>query len=86
MALLGHGGCTGAATTTPGAQPGRTYAELTGGPLGGLLLDITGWDPGVVDDGAALISPNGRYGPGGRSPYGPLPGDPLRWEWQGDIP
>ncbi|MFJ9434805.1 hypothetical protein ACIRQY_34880 [Streptomyces sp. NPDC101490] len=32
----------------PGPRPGHTYAELTGGPLDGLLLDITGRDPGTA--------------------------------------
>ncbi|MFB7510589.1 hypothetical protein [Streptomyces broussonetiae] len=28
-----------------GPRPGRAYVELVGGPLDGLLLDITGWTP-----------------------------------------
>lgn len=28
----------------------------------------------------------GLYGPGGRSDYEPRPGDPDRWDWQGDTP
>lgn len=35
----------------PGPLPHRTYAALDGGPLDGLLLDITGWRPEEVDDG-----------------------------------
>ncbi|MFM9700602.1 hypothetical protein [Streptomyces europaeiscabiei] len=31
----------------PGPKPGRSYAELVGGPLDGLLLDITDWGPAV---------------------------------------
>lgn len=34
----------------------RTYAELVGGLLDGLLLDITGWRPEEVDDGVALFT------------------------------
>ncbi|MET8412484.1 hypothetical protein ABZV34_31070 [Streptomyces sp. NPDC005195] len=29
----------------PGPLPHQTYAVLVGGPLDGLLLDITGWRP-----------------------------------------
>ncbi|MFF9345340.1 hypothetical protein ACF1CG_36975 [Streptomyces sp. NPDC014773] len=68
----------------PRPQPGRTYAELSGGPLDGQLLDLTGW--GEDSGGAALITTTGHYGPGGRSLYGPRPGDPGRWEWEGDTP
>lgn len=35
----------------PGPLPHRTYAELVGGPLDGLLLDIHGWWTEEVDDG-----------------------------------
>jgi hypothetical protein len=68
-----------------GPQRGRTYAELVGGPLDGLLLDITGWSAEEFADGAALMSDRGYYGPGGRSLYGPRPDSPLRWEWEGDT-
>jgi hypothetical protein len=37
----------------PGSLPHRTYAELVGGPLDGLLLDIHGWRTAEVDDGVA---------------------------------
>jgi hypothetical protein len=30
-------------TDHPGPRPDRRYAELIGGPLDGLLLDITAW-------------------------------------------
>ncbi|MFC8957830.1 hypothetical protein ACFT8P_35210 [Streptomyces sp. NPDC057101] len=65
-------------------QPGRTYAELTGGPLDGQLLDLTGW--GEDSDGAALLTATGHYGPGGRSLYSPDPDSPGRWVWEGDTP
>lgn len=48
------------------------------GPLDGLLLDVTGWTDKQLADGAALITEIGRYGP--------RPGTPDRWDWQGDIP
>lgn len=38
----------------PGPKPGRSYAELVGGPLDGLLLDTTGWRPEEIDDGVSL--------------------------------
>jgi hypothetical protein len=43
----------------PGPKPGRSYAELVGGPLDGLLLDITGWRPEEIDDGASLLAETG---------------------------
>ncbi|MFJ2590862.1 hypothetical protein [Streptomyces sp. NPDC087538] len=70
----------------PGPQPGRTYAELVGGALDGQLLDVTGWDMDESADGAYLITEAGRYGPGGRADYVPRPGDPTRWDWNGDVP
>ncbi|WP_435862682.1 hypothetical protein [Streptomyces luteogriseus] len=50
----------------PGPKPGRRYAELVGGPLDGLLLDITGWRPEEIDDGVSLLTELGQFGPGGR--------------------
>lgn len=40
----------------PGPMPGRDYTELVGGPLDGLLLDITGWTADEIQTGAALMS------------------------------
>jgi hypothetical protein len=70
----------------PGPKPGRSYAELVGGPLDGLLLDITGWRPEEIDDGVSLPTELGQFGPGGRALYDPRPGDPSRWDWNGDSP
>jgi hypothetical protein len=58
----------------PGPRPGQTYAALVGGPLDGLLLDITGWRPEEVDEGAVLPTELSRW-PGVRVPY-----DPDRYE------
>ncbi|MFB0619324.1 hypothetical protein [Streptomyces sp. AGS-58] len=77
----------------PGPLAHRTYAVLTGGPLDGLLLDITGWRPEEVDDGAALPTELGQF-PGGRSLYDPRPGEPrtpgpgvaCRFHYGGDTP
>ncbi|MEU4118964.1 hypothetical protein AB0F71_31280 [Kitasatospora sp. NPDC028055] len=69
-----------------GPLPGRSYRELVGGPLDGLLLDVTGWDAGDLADGAALMTELGRYGGGGRAHYEPRAADPRRWDWQGDTP
>ncbi|MGW4817210.1 hypothetical protein ACWEPB_36970 [Kitasatospora cineracea] len=69
-----------------GPEPGREYRELVGGPLDGLLLDVTGWDADMLECGAALITNLGHYGPGGRAHYEPRPGDPARWDWEGDTP
>ncbi len=70
----------------PGPQPGHDYVELVAGPLDGLLLDVTGWTDAEREDGGALMTEIGRYGPGGRAHYGPTPGDTQRWTWQGDTP
>lgn len=69
----------------PGPQPGRAYTELTGGPLDGLLLDITGWGPDRISAGAALETGLGRYGATGRSLYQPRPGATHHFDWAGDI-
>ncbi|MFF4874419.1 hypothetical protein ACIPQA_32980 [Streptomyces sp. NPDC090109] len=58
----------------PGPKPGRTYAELVGGPLDGLLLDIHDRRSGEVDDGVALATELCRW-PGGRALYHPRPGE-----------
>ncbi|MEU7151151.1 hypothetical protein AB0B15_24470 [Streptomyces sp. NPDC045456] len=70
----------------PGPRPGRTYAELVGGPLDGLLLDITGWTPDEIAPGVALMTEVGRFGAGGRALYEPRPGDAGLWDWGGDVP
>lgn len=59
----------------PGPLPHQTYAALVGGPLDGLLLDITGWRPEEIGDGVALMTVLGRR-PGGRALYDPLPDAP----------
>jgi hypothetical protein len=48
----------------------RWYVEdqLTGGPLDGLLLDVTGWTTDEIATGAALPTGLGRF-PGGRTLY-----------------
>ncbi|MFC8142806.1 hypothetical protein ACFUKV_13800 [Streptomyces paradoxus] len=77
----------------PGPRRGQTYAELVGGPLDGLLLDITGWRAEEVDNGAALPTELGRF-PGGRSLYEPVHGGPrapgpgvrCRFYHSGDTP
>jgi hypothetical protein len=44
----------------PGPRPDQRYAELVGGPLDGLLLDITGWTHDEVDTGVALSTELGQ--------------------------
>lgn len=70
----------------PGPRPGRDYVELVGGPLDGLLLDVTGRTPRELADGAALTTEIGGFGPGGRTVYEPRAGDTRRWDWTADIP
>ncbi|MEU3778910.1 hypothetical protein AB0F11_38050 [Streptomyces sp. NPDC032472] len=69
-----------------GPKPGHDYVELMGGPLDGLLLDVTGWDPQEIVDGALLMSEHGAFGPTGRSDYVPDPADSGRFVWVGDAP
>jgi hypothetical protein len=59
-----------------GPLPHRTYAELVGGPLDGLLLDIHGWRTEEVDDGVALSTELSRW-PGGRALYDRAPANPA---------
>ncbi|GAA4798614.1 hypothetical protein GCM10023220_28120 [Streptomyces ziwulingensis] len=73
----------------PGPRAGRDYAQLVGGPLDGLLLDVTdaradGGGTGTRS-GVTLATEIGRYGPGGRALYTPRP-DGRHYDWQGDIP
>ncbi|MGW2672348.1 hypothetical protein ACWC5F_30390 [Streptomyces sp. NPDC001272] len=73
----------------PGPQPGHLYVELVGGPLDGQLLDVTGWSPLELADGALLMSELGAFGPGGRCAYEPTEADgvyPSRFGWRGDVP
>jgi hypothetical protein len=70
----------------PGPRQGHTYAELVGGPLDGLLLDVTGWSARRLREDAVLSTEIGRYGPGGHAAYGPRAGDPGHRDWQGDMP
>ncbi|MFF9768265.1 hypothetical protein ACF1GT_16905 [Streptomyces sp. NPDC014636] len=77
----------------PGPVPHRTYATLIGGPLDGLLLDITGWRPEEIDGGVALSTELSRW-PGGRALYDPRPdesrtpgpGVSCRFYYSGDTP
>ncbi|WP_405997016.1 hypothetical protein [Streptomyces sp. NBC_00829] len=69
----------------PGPRPGHVYRELVGGPLDGLLLDVTGWTAKELAETAALPTELASYGPGGRATYGPRDDDPRRWDWRGDM-
>ncbi|WP_416968827.1 hypothetical protein [Streptomyces sp. 4F14] len=71
----------GAAHEDAGPRPGRRYAELVGGPLDGLLLDVTERREGPGE--VVLATEIGRYGAGGRAVY---VGDGRRLEWRGDVP
>ncbi|MBZ6227133.1 hypothetical protein ACFW5S_08045 [Streptomyces olivaceus] len=76
----------GADHDNPGPRAGRVYAQLVGGPLDGLLLDVTDLEPQERDRGVSLATEVGRYGPGGRAAYAPRPGDARRFDWRGDVP
>ncbi|MFJ8945285.1 hypothetical protein ACIRG4_18975 [Streptomyces sp. NPDC102395] len=68
-----------------GPRPDRAYAELVGGPLDGLLLDVTDRADGAPHE-VALTTEIGRYGPGGRALYARRPSDARRFDWRGDAP
>ncbi|MFB7957129.1 hypothetical protein [Streptomyces sp. NPDC056045] len=73
--------------TTPTPTPAGLYVvELVGGVLDGQVLDVTGWSEDERAGGALLIAEVGLYGPGGRADYVQRPGDPARWDWNGDVP
>ncbi|MGW2137730.1 hypothetical protein ACWCW2_17190 [Streptomyces sp. NPDC001773] len=72
--------------TTPGPRPDRRYAELVGGPLDGLLLEITSWTPDKSDNSVALAAELGQFGSGGRPLSRPRPGDRGHSDRIGDTP
>ncbi|MFC8068455.1 hypothetical protein [Streptomyces sp. NPDC057293] len=76
----------GADHDSPGPRAGRVYAQLVGGPLDGLLLDVTDLTGQERGRGVSLATEIGHYGTGGRSAYAPRPGDPRRFDWRGDVP
>ncbi|MFI8192350.1 hypothetical protein ACIF8T_26795 [Streptomyces sp. NPDC085946] len=76
----------GADHDDPGPRHGRVYAELVGGPLDGLLLDITDRCDGEPGEGVALRTEIGRHGPGGRAVYVPRRTGERRYDWRGDVP
>ncbi|MER6413888.1 hypothetical protein [Streptomyces humidus] len=68
-----------------GPRPERAYAQLVGGPLDGLLLDVTERTEEELRE-VALITEIGRYGPGGHALYARREGDGGRLDWLGDAP
>ncbi len=76
----------GADHDDPGPRSGRAYVELVGGPLDGLLLDVT--DRPDHEAGRAVVLPTeiGRYGPGGHATYAPRSSGSRTYEWRGDAP
>jgi hypothetical protein len=68
----------------PGPLPSRDYAELVGGPLDGLLLDITGRTAHEIQTGVALMTERGQFDPGGRALCDARPGERNRRDWSGD--
>lgn len=69
-----------------GPRSDRTYAQLVGGPLDGLLLDVTDRTGPTPAEPVTLTTEIGRYGPGGRTLYVPRPHDATRYDWHGDLP
>ncbi|GHA70483.1 hypothetical protein GCM10010345_87290 [Streptomyces canarius] len=54
----------GADADHPGPLADRSYVELVGGSLAGLLLDITGWTQDEIGTGVCLLTHLGQFGPG----------------------
>ncbi|WP_217238429.1 hypothetical protein [Streptomyces sp. AC555_RSS877] len=69
-----------------GPRPGRVYVELIGGPLDGLLLDVTDRSDSELRGGVALPTEIGACGPGGRALYAPRGADGRHFDWRGDMP
>ncbi|MFJ9038667.1 hypothetical protein ACIRF8_18995 [Streptomyces sp. NPDC102406] len=69
-----------------GPRPWRAYAQLVGGPLDGLLLDVTDRLAEEARGVVALPTELGAFGPGGRALYGPVDAAGRRLAWQGDAP
>lgn len=76
----------GADHDDPGPRDGRLYAELAGGPLDGLLLDITDRSERDLRGGVGLSTEIGRYGAGGRALYVPRGRGGRVFDWKGDVP
>ncbi|MEW2515763.1 hypothetical protein [Streptomyces sp. NPDC046870] len=76
----------GADPDHPGPLAGRSYVELVGGPLDGLLLDITGWTQDEIGTSVSLLTDLGQFGLDGWALYDPRPGDRSRFDWSGDSP
>jgi hypothetical protein len=69
-----------------GPRPDRVYAELVGGPLDGLLLDITDRPGRDLRAGVELPTEIGAHGPGGRARYALRAGGERHLDWRGDLP
>ncbi|MDG9715495.1 hypothetical protein [Streptomyces sp. DH24] len=67
-------------------RSGRVYAELVGGPLDGLLLDVTDRPERELRSGVTLPTEIGRHGPGGSAVYAPRGPGARRFDWRGDVP
>ena len=73
----------------PGTHRTDQHAELIGGPLDGLVLDLSG-DAAELREGAFRFtepSPEGAlFAPGASAVYRPRCGDPRRWDWERSAP
>ncbi|MBQ1093642.1 hypothetical protein [Streptomyces sp. B93] len=76
----------GADHDDPAPRSGRRYAELVGGPLDGLLLDVTDRTAPELDDGVVLPTEIGSHGPGGSAVYVPRTPGARHFDWRGDVP
>ncbi|MCZ4611350.1 hypothetical protein O3S80_47915 [Streptomyces sp. Lzd4kr] len=84
--LLLRGRVYGEDPDHPGPRADRVYVELVGGPLAGLLLDVSGRRQEGTGTGVSLLTELGRFGADGRAIYDPRPGDPTRFDRTGDSP
>ncbi|MDT0406723.1 MULTISPECIES: hypothetical protein [Streptomyces] len=76
----------GADHDDPSPRDDRTYVELSGGPLDGLLLDITDLPERDLRHGVTLPTEIGRYGPGAHTHYTPRTPTSRTYDWHGDLP
>jgi hypothetical protein len=73
-------------TQESGRRAGHEYVELIGGPLDGLLLDVTHVPRGERPEGVLLLTGIEPSATAARACYGCSPDRPGVWTWQGDAP
>jgi hypothetical protein len=70
----------------PGPRQGHEYVELVGGPLDGLLLDVTQVPRTERPEGVIRLTGIGDPAAGAGARYACRPDRPGVWLWQRDTP